>query len=325
MQLYNGTNPVALWVSYSFAANYGLWPTPDVAVGADPRNAANLMAAVQSVTDRTNLLGNRLAMINVIDGSAGNSAFTASIANWNTWVFEGASVSFTGVTVAFTGTAVALQANTYLTAGKTLFVGKDTVGVGHILVDGFGTAAGSDLQAINGADIICDGMGGKIQVQNGAVLVVPSTASADFNGEIRHSGTGGYESLRAEHTILLAGGTTQTLTFTDFDVWVLDTITSGTPPITTIQFVPPSTNVPEVYRFIVREPAAAISNRGCWVIEDPTSASIAQFGDAVTTSTAFPIRAGSPPNVVLEYVNATGKIHVVSVLEDATGNLISLL
>lgn len=67
-----------------------------------------------------------------------------------------------------------------MVGGTTALIGIDTHGPGHILVDGTGTASGSDIRATNGADIRVIGAGGELSVASGADFLVDSASTAVF-------------------------------------------------------------------------------------------------------------------------------------------------
>lgn len=188
MQLYPGVNPVALWASFAFAANYGLWPTPDCAVGGDGRDAATLMAAVQSTTDRANLLGQRVALLNPIDGSVGNAAFTNVIQSWNLWRFRG-EVDLAGTWFSYgTGTVM---------GGGVLNVGDvpgGFLGIGHLVVNHdsditiTGTSSHHGTVYVNAFGEIIVGTGGSLSsVTGGQVTLGGATTQT---GAYTQSGAG---------------------------------------------------------------------------------------------------------------------------------------
>lgn len=118
MQAYPGTDPVTI-IPGTLTPGYGLWPTPQEAQGGDRRQAAQLMAGMESNTDRDNFLAWRVCLLNPIEGSPQvNATFTSAIWTKNAWKFIG-SATFTG-----TGSQVFLTADTMMVAaGKTLNIG----------------------------------------------------------------------------------------------------------------------------------------------------------------------------------------------------------
>lgn len=171
MQFYPGTDPcnIGPWATMTFTPGFGIFPTPDCMADGDARNAQNLMSAAQAARDNINLLTNRLVHLNVIEGSAGNSAWTAQINNWNGWAFNGAQISFNGTTVL-------VDAQAYVINGHTLQIGHSTLGVGKILVDGQLAGAGSEIRLINGADLRVNGANALISAENGTEILVDNTS-----------------------------------------------------------------------------------------------------------------------------------------------------
>lgn len=127
MQLYPGVAPLTIIASGAVVVGdiltsgasdpHGWFPGPLTVEGNDPRSAANLMAAVEAVTDRINWLGWR-----VLDiwGGGDYSAATGPIKVGGFWTFEpptggpaisvvAATASFPAVTVAQTGTGAAAE------------------------------------------------------------------------------------------------------------------------------------------------------------------------------------------------------------------------
>lgn len=125
MQSYPGNGSIS---APTLLAGYGIWPTPQVATGGDLRNAANLMAAAQSATDRTNALAQRvLVRLNVIDGST--STFTSTVKTRNKWQFDGHVEFITGASG-----DVRSFVPFYIVGASTLHVGHASLGAGTVEV-----------------------------------------------------------------------------------------------------------------------------------------------------------------------------------------------
>jgi hypothetical protein len=191
MQLYPGTNPCSpLLILLPPASGYGIWPVPQEAEGGDKRSAANLMTGLESLTDRTNLLGWRVSAINPIDGTPQSLAetFTAAIFNYNVWEFFGTINVDPGATFYFfngAGGYLSISANTTLNVGDTVHGN----GIGHIVVTN-----GSDITAKPGGVIIADGTGGGtapvIAIKNGAVFSSDASSPVNLAGALNTVGPG---------------------------------------------------------------------------------------------------------------------------------------
>lgn len=197
MQLYPGTDAPA---APPTPTGFGIWPTPDCATGGDKRNAADLEASAQSITDRTNYLFHH--SIDPVNGGD-YSALTATIATGNAWVFGGV-IDFTNG-VAFSTGPVISAAPWYIVGGSTLHVGNASspAGVGHVLIDGTGAGAGSSVAFQNGG-ILGLSSNSVAQWATGATLSMLSSAgAATFANAVTLSGT-----------VLLSGTTTQSGAYT---------------------------------------------------------------------------------------------------------------
>lgn len=108
MQLYPGLAPLTVntsgsgspgvLVSSGSADPHGVWPTPDEMVGADPRLAANLMAAVEGLTSRSNWISWRIP--DPIAGGDYRSLFTGAVTVANQYTVDRSAIN--DVTVAIT-------------------------------------------------------------------------------------------------------------------------------------------------------------------------------------------------------------------------------
>lgn len=141
----SGASPGILVTSGS-GDTYGWWPTPLVVNGNDARNAANLMAAVEALTDRANFLGQHM-----IDWTRGGT--------WATWtpgVAWGGHLSIDHSSVADSSTGLAAK------GGSTGGGGVNGIGGGGnaygVKGDGSGNKPGGQFTGgLTGAGATCAG------------------------------------------------------------------------------------------------------------------------------------------------------------------------
>ena len=233
---YTGRDP---FTPPAYLAPYGHFISGLAADDGDKDDAAHLMALAMAALDSIQWLAWRT--INIVDGGSYN--FTPGITIKNAW-------TFTGVTSVqnFTGLSVNFDTAMHLYGGNTFFVGDTTFGIGHILVDGSGAGAGSDILAQNGADIRVSDAGGNLSVISGAQLFVDAASNSQLRGPTTYVGTSGYSVFREQH---IAGSIVAvSYNYTDADVFVLGQITDMLHHVVTL--VSPSLAAHGVYRFRVR-------------------------------------------------------------------------
>ena len=195
MQLYPGLAPLTVntsgsgspgvLVSSGSADPHGAFPTPNEMVGGDPRLAAQLMAAVESLTSRTNWLG--WHTLDIFAGGDYSLAGSNQITTANAWGFKG-SVGFT-------------NASNFVANGATLYVGYAIIGAGHIVVSSNG-------------DITVDGAatyasGSATNVQSGAVWTFAPGSTVTTSSPLIHLGVTAVSVLRevvATSIVVTAGG-----------------------------------------------------------------------------------------------------------------------
>ncbi len=189
---YAGFNPFS---PPGFTATYGRFITGLSCDDGDLDDAAVLNALAMACMDNNQWLAWRT--INIVEGDAGNSALTQNVNTYNGWIFRS--------NVTFVGPQVLINSTPYLYNGKTFHVGDAALGIGHIVADGSGAGAGSDIQAINGARIICDGAG-SIRVTGGAeIITVGSILRVDSTSLARFERLDGFTVNPGDDNALSAG------------------------------------------------------------------------------------------------------------------------
>lgn len=200
MILYHGLNPVTVFPGTP-AAGYGFFPGPLETQGGDKRSSANLNAAVESLTSRTNFLGWRT--INIVDG--GTYTFISTVNVGNAWHFTNAGWVDPSAVFNIQGT---MNLGSGLGGAGLFTVGSAFYGIGHVLV-----SLGSDITVQAGGTVAVsgstahpttctfngDGSGPHCTLlfQNKAALTLDATSILTCNGPA-----------------ILAGATTQTGAYT---------------------------------------------------------------------------------------------------------------
>lgn len=215
---------------------YGQFVAGNATDDGDLDDAAHLMALAMANTDSLQWCGWRINYLNPVEGSAGNSALTAAIVNYNNWDFKG-PIIFEGVTTQFSAGVVLFQTAAKIVQGKTLNVGDSTLGVGHVIADGTGSGAGSSIVARNGASMSATGSGSVLSVGNSAQFTIDGTASAAIAGPTTYSGSVGYVGRRDE---LSAPAVTQTIDCKQGDTFA---IPSGISADVVCTLTTPSANI----------------------------------------------------------------------------------
>lgn len=161
-----GTGSPGVIVSSGAADPHGIWPTPLEMTGGDKRFAVNLMAAVESLTSRTNLIGQRM-----VDWYYGG--------NWSSWtsgVVLGNYVTINRTATSDNTTAL------FVASGATDSIGIESHGHGN----------GSGIESIGGATGIgIKGTGGA-SGGPGIVGISQTTAFSGVVGTGFGTGSGGY-------------------------------------------------------------------------------------------------------------------------------------
>jgi hypothetical protein len=195
-----GTGSPGVLVTSGAADPHGSWPTPIEATGNDSRTAANLMAAVESLTDRTNW--NAWRTIDVIAGGDYRSLFQAQVFLANILEIDRSALHGGGVTTltvfgdADGGTALLAQAtsangNGALTQGNGTGYGLQASGGAS--QSGAKATAGSGSKK-NGIEGTGDGTDWWV---GGGSWGVTATGGVEItNGPLYRRGTNCYEVMR---------------------------------------------------------------------------------------------------------------------------------
>lgn len=280
----------------------------------DLDDSAHLMALAMACMDNCQFLAwHSIDPVN--GGNYTGLGYVAPIATSNPWTFTGVVSSSGGFVL--DGGNVIINTPTYI-VGSTLFVGHDSApsGVGHVVIDGTGSGAGSSITVQGGADIILTDPGGRLALANHATLAIDGTSTAQLDGivtttnEIVHSGTNAYESLRGYH---IDDNTFSDfpLTITQADTFILDAVAvpSGSTTLA-LAFVAPTSNVPAIYRFTLRQQDKTSNSTvpGGVQFAFPGGLTV-QFGNNGSTNTT----KHQPAGVLLEWRSDAGIVCVVSV------------
>jgi hypothetical protein len=297
---YPGDSPVTIVVTLT--PGYGIWPTPLEDDGSGNRSAANIFAGLEAVTSRTNTVWWRVALLNCIDGSAGNSAFIAAIINYNAWTFHNSVTIAAGAVLPILGAA-------YLdTSGGglgTLYLGF--FAPGHIVV-------GDD------SDILVQGTSGhvarirvptfgKVDIESGGNLNTLAGGTANLGGQTNQTGrytkTGAGAVVQNRTTLLPAhgtGGTTDdTLTIDGGDADIF-TLAANITPLGQDMTITVATNAAAAgHRFIIR--ASSVTPGFGTVIVDAGGTEIGYFLDRTGAGVPSPPYFGGSMEF---YYNASG-------------------
>lgn len=227
MQNYSGTNPIP---TPTLLSGYGIWPTPKVVTGGDLRNAAHLMAAVQSAVDRTETLAQRvLVRLNVIDGST--STFTSTVKTRNKWQFDG-HVEF------ITGAAGDVRSFVpfYIVGASTMYVGHASLGAGQIEVrQGSGILLDGTLGGVTLARLFVDGANAQVAVSDAGTITFDNASFLEAYGTNGLGDTSGAGHTTQRHPFIKSGDhastqlrsknlpTSGTINPWEADIWYLPT------------------------------------------------------------------------------------------------------
>lgn len=166
---------------------YGRFVAGNATDDGDLDDAAHLMALVMAATDSIQWLGWRVGYLNVVEGSTGNPALTATIRTYNNWVFSGI-IDFAS-TVSFDIGPVLM--NAAMTVTKTMTIGNTSFDA-SVVVTG-----GSDITMNAGSTLLIDGFAvlGTAQpakgADPGANNLLYSTNTTKAWGSFTSDGSGG--------------------------------------------------------------------------------------------------------------------------------------
>lgn len=172
----SGTGSNGVLVSSGSGDPHGIWPTPLEMTGGDKRFAVNMMAAVESLTSRTNWLAWRMP-----DFIAGGTYTWTGFVTWaNTFLFNGATAFNNQLAVTGSGFFLLRSSNStpsYIGNGTILNLG-DPVGADG---NGFITVqSASQIHVLTGGSIEFDA--GSTLTANTALNSVAHVISAGGGG-----------------------------------------------------------------------------------------------------------------------------------------------